>query len=246
MTIRLACLTFCLAFLNRSALAELHPLLAIPGEVAYESDFSESGPIVKTEWKRNQGTQWIVEEGVLRGQQSAPEFQAKKKDHRGLEPRLSCPATPPEFVAQFSVRFREGKATAIAPFIEFGHHIARVRFREDGIDLVADYETMQVAAAADYNWESGKWYHCLAELKGDEFVIQFQDGPTLYARHPCFTQPAPSGGIGLGLAGPRGGFAELDDVTLWTVKGEQKRWPRTRAALPVYEPVKLKEKKVKR
>jgi hypothetical protein len=30
--------------------------------------------------------------------------------------------------------------------------------------------------AANFKYIPGKWYHILAELKGDEFVMQFADG----------------------------------------------------------------------
>lgn len=220
----------------------LKPLMDVPDQVVLKTDFSTDGLIDKAVWQPRQGTRWAIEDGVLRGRESPEEFQAKKKDHRGLEPRISCPATPAEFVAAFSVCFKDGAPSAIVPFVEFGHHVLRIRFREDGVDLIADHESVQLAKAADFKWETGKWYHALAELKGDEFVIQFTDGPTLYAKHPCIAQPAPSGGAGLGLAGPVKGLAELDNVTLWTVKGEQPGWAKTRKAMPIFTPVQLKEK----
>jgi hypothetical protein len=224
----------------------LKPIMTIPGEVAVQDDFSKKAPLDKSVWKPHQATRWSVEDGVLRGIESTEETQARKKHHRGLEPRLSCPATPPEFAAEFSVRFSEGEPTVIVPFVEFGHHIARIRFREEGVDLLADHETLQVAAAPEFKWESGRWYVCLAELKGDEFVIQFEDGPTLYARYPGFAEPVSSGGSGLGIAGPRHGIAELDNVTIRTIVGEHPDWPETRAALPVHEAVRIKEKKIKK
>ena len=82
----------------------------------------------------------------------------------------------------------------------------------EGISVLADYETTKVAAAPDFKYEAGKWYHILVELEGSEFVIQFADGPTLYAKHPCFSKSAPSGGTGLGVAGPRGGMVEIDNI----------------------------------
>jgi hypothetical protein len=178
---------------------------------------------------------------VLRGQQSSPEFQAKKKDHFGYEPRVSALLTPPQFIAEFSVRFTEGSPTAIVPFIEFGHHVCRLRFSAEGTEMLADHESVRVAEAKDFRYEPGKWYRALAELKGDEFVIQFAGGPTLYAKHPSFSKSASSGADGFGLAGPKGGFAEVDNVTFWTIKADpQPGWAATRAKLPAFNPVPAK------
>ena len=83
-------------------------------------NFSQAKPLEKTVWQSRQGTRWAIEDGVLRGRESSPEFQSNRKDHFGYEPRLSIPVTPAEFVAEFSFRFVGGDETAIVPFIEFG------------------------------------------------------------------------------------------------------------------------------
>jgi len=73
-------------------------------------------------------------------------ISVKKTHHRGLEPRLSIPATPPECVAQFSICFLDGEETTIVPFVDFGHHIVRLRFsKEEGVTLLVDYESLKVA-----------------------------------------------------------------------------------------------------
>jgi len=208
-----------------------------------QDDFSKTGPLDKKIWAKRQGTQWAVEEGVLRGKPSTPEFQASKKDHKGLEPRLSAPITPPQFIAKFSVRFEGGSETAIVPFVEFGHHVCRIRLTKDGAEVLADHESTKVAESKELKYEPGKWLHALAELKGEEFVIQFADGPTIYAKHACFAKPVPSGGNGLGLAGPKSGIAELDNVTFWSIKpDEQPAWAAKRDALPKFAPVTLAKK----
>lgn len=223
---------------------ELSPLMVEPKEEVYSSDFSEPAPLEKAQWTPRQGTRWGITDGVLKGIPSSAEFQAKKDHHKGLEPRISAPMTPPEFLVRFSVRFSEGEETTIVPFVEFGHHIVRLRFsQKEGLAVLADYESLKVAEAPEFPWKSGCWYHALAELKGDEFVVQFVDGPTLYARHEIFSEPAPSGGTGLGLAGPRGGVAELDQVSLWTVATEPRPdWSERRQEFPEFAPVKVREK----
>ena len=105
----------------------LQPLMVIPDKVVLQETFSKSGPVKKTSWQNRQGTRWSVEDGVLRGRPSSEEYQASRTHHYGYEPRVSVPVTPPEFLAGFSFRFVGGEETDIVPFIEFGHHVCRVK-----------------------------------------------------------------------------------------------------------------------
>jgi hypothetical protein len=225
----------------------LIPLLAQPDKVVLQNDFASADQLKKETWKPNQGTRWSIVNGVLRGIPSSAEFQASKKDHHGYEPRVSVPVTPAEFVAALSFRFIDGSETAVVPFIEFGHHVARVQFSSKGTFLLADHDSLKVAESKSFSYESGKWYHALAELKGDDFVFQIQGGPTLYAKHESYGQPPPSGGNGLGVAGPKGGTVELDNVTIWTIKpSAQSNWATTQSQFPKFEPIQVKEKKAKK
>ncbi|MGY8693045.1 MAG: hypothetical protein ACKVGW_02475 [Verrucomicrobiia bacterium] len=236
---------FVLAISNLSAAnRSLKPLLAQPDAIALENAFSEPAPLEKGVWQQRQHTRWEIKDGVLLGIPSSDEYQKSRGDHQGFEPRISVPATPAECIAQFSVRFSNGEETPIAPFVEFGHHVARVKFSETGVFLIADGESVKVAEAKKFKYVPGKWYHILAELKGDEFVMQFADGPTLYAKHPSFAKPVKSGGNGLGITGAKGGIVEIDNLTLWSIKSkERSTWAKTRAGFPHFQPVILKEKK---
>lgn len=227
--------------------SKLKPLLAAPDQVVLQDDFSKPHALKKGVWQARQGTRWQIADGVLQGQQSSAEYQAKKKDHFGYEARISIPVTPAEFVAEFSFRFIEGKETSIVPFIEFGHHVCRVRFSKDGASLLSDHEVMKLAEAKDFRWESGKWYHALAEMKDGEFVFQIADGPTLYAKRDSFKTETKSGGNGFGVAGPRKGRVELDNMTIWTVKKEQQSgWGKRKTVFPAFDPIQVKKPKVKK
>ena len=220
------------------------PIMAVPDQIVLEEDFSSSKPLDKSTWQKRQGTRWEIANGVLKGRQSSPEYQASKKDHFGYEPRLSVPVTPPEFVARFQIRFLGGSETSIVPFIEFGHHVCRVRFSEDGAALLVDHEIWKVAEAADFRWESGKWYEITAEMKDSQFVMQIKDGPTLFATHESFASPPTSGGKGLGVAGPRRGEIEIDNLTIWSTKPAfQAGWEKRRASFPAFTPVQVKQPK---
>ena len=223
--------------------AGLKPLLAQPDKIVLQHDFSAADQLTKEIWRPLMGTRWKITDGVLHGIPSTPEYQASKPDHKGFEPRVNCLTTPKEVIAQFSVRFTGGSETAVVPFVEFDHHVARLKFTKDSIYLLADHDTLKVAETTALKYEPGRWYHCLAERKGEEFVVQFADGPTLYARHPSYAQPPPSGAPGMALAGPKDGTAELDNVTLWSIKPEpQPGWAAKRETFPMFAPVRVKEK----
>jgi hypothetical protein len=220
--------------------AALKPLLAVPNEIVLREDFTSEKPLEKGKYAMRQGTRWTIADGVLRGVPSSAEFQARKKDHFGYEPRISIPACPQEFIIQFDVRFIGGKPTAIVPFVEFGHHIVRVTWAGGGgARVVADTETLQLATAPEFKLEPGKWYRALAEIKGDEFVIQFAGGPTLHGKHPAVAGK----NDGFGVAGNKDGTVELDNITVWSVQSEvNPGWAAARGRLRTAEPVTLKQK----
>lgn len=209
--------------------AELKPLLAIPDKVVLQDDYATAKPLPRG-YAQHQRTRWAIEDGVLRGRPSSAEYQATKTDHAGLQPRLAISACPQEFAIRFDVRFLGGESNHIFPFVECGHHVARVAWPSGGgAKLLADGERLQLAEAPEFKIEPGRWYSALAELKGEEFVIQFADGPTLYGRHPSFVGKRND----FGVTGNIGGTVELDNVTVWSVQaGTQADWAKTRAALP--------------
>ena len=194
--------------------ANPEPKMVQLDQLILEEDFRNSRPLDKNNWKPRQHTQWNIEKGVLRGRPSSAEFQASQNHHQGLEPRLSIPACPDEFAIQFSVRFIGGESTSICPFIEFGHHKARIHWSEQGARLMANGESVQLDRWVNFKMEPGKWYHALAETKGDEFFIQFSQGPVLYGKHPSMTVEKD----GFGVAGTRGGQVELDNIKVWSIK----------------------------
>lgn len=232
--------------LSCASAADFKPLMAQPDQMVLQDDFSKAGAVDKKQWAARQGTQWVIEEGVLRGMPSRPEYQAKRKDHFGYEPRISVPVTPPQCIAEFSVRFNGGSETAIAPFIELGHHICRLHFSKNGVEMLADHESVKVAESKEFKFEAGRWYHVLAEMKGEEVVVQFADGPTLYAKNAVFAKPTESGGNGLGIAGSKNGSVEIDNVKLWSIKAEEQvSWAAKRDTLTKSEPVPVLKAKGK-
>ncbi len=222
----------------------LEPQLALPDQVLLEDDFSGDGSFDRKQWSPRQGTRWEIKDGVLRGIESTAEFKATHSSHKGFNPRINAWSCPREFIATFSVRFTGGEIT-LATFIEFGRHVCRTQNGENGLEMVVEGSSIRIAEAKGFRYELGKWYRVMAERKGDEVLMQIQDGPTLYGKHPGFAEASVGKGLsGVGFAGPRAGVMELDDVVIWSVKPEPN--PKADAArkqFPMLEkPVNLREK----
>ncbi len=199
--------------------------------IVVESPVDASAKLDKSKWNARQGTRWAIEGDVLVGRPSTAEYQASKKDHKGLEPRLALPSLPQDFAAEFDVRFSGGSFTKLAPFIEFGHHKARFSFTEEGLTLDADSSAAKLGSTDQVKYETDHWYHIVAEQRGDEVLIQV-DGVRLYGTHPTFKEKTPSGASGLGFCGSRGGTIQIKALKAWSIKpDEQPGWATVRAEL---------------
>lgn len=235
--------------------AELKPLMLIPGDIVFSDDFSQPREIKATNpkaaevgaWNPNQGTQWKVADGVLRGEASTAAYQAAHDTHKGVHPRIVLTKTPAEYLLQLSFRLVDGKPfvagerKSVPPFIEMGHHIARVTWGANGAMLLADGDTLQVDAAPDFKPEAGKWHTILIERRADEVVVQFQDGPTFHGKHASYVKDPHA----VMLGGLEAGHLEIDDVTVWLPKeGTQPGWEAFKKARKAQTEVRLKNPKV--
>jgi hypothetical protein len=87
----------------------------------------------------------------------------------------------------------------------------------------------------------------MVEIKGDEIVVQFADGPVLYAQHACLAQLPNNGAPAICIAGPVAGRVELDNLTIWSIRAEaEPSWSQRRAEIPIYTPVQISVPKVKK
>ena len=232
----------------------LQPTLLLPDQVVFADDFSSprelkavaaKSPLIGA-WNPNQGTQWKVTAGVLRGEPSTAAFQAAHETHKGVHPRIVLTKTPASYVLRCSFRLLDGlpydpaKRRSVPPFLEIGHHVARITWNEHGATLLADHDTLVVDAAKDFRLSPGQWYTVLVERRDDEVLVQFQDGPSFYAKHPTYRSDLHAVMFG----GLEAGHMEIDDVTVWSVKpGEQTGWPAWRAAHPTFREIRLKDAK---
>lgn len=182
------------------------------GPVVLQSDFSQSGPIDRKVWQPRQKTQWEIRGGVLHGWESPIEHQRSQDHHQGLEPRLMIRELPQQYFAEFRFRISEGEYTPIGPFLEFGHHMARISFHPSGAVLtmggLKDHVVIQ--EEPDFRLEPNRWYRVRSELVGDRLIVRFEGGPTFRAKHPMIAQEKD----GLGFCGLRGGTMDIDDVVI--------------------------------
>ena len=243
-----------LALLPAALVAELAPRWLVPDQKVFEDDFSQvrelkalpaKSPAIGA-WNPNQGTRWKVVDGVLRGEASAPEYQASHDTHKGVHPRIVLTKTPADYVLKFSLRLVDGKPyvadqrRSVAPFIEIGHHIARVTWGANGAMLLADGDTLQLDVAPGFQLAPGKWHVVMVERRGDEVCVQFQDGPTFHGKHPSYRSELHA----VMLGGLEAGHLEVDDVTVWSVKaGEQPGWADWLKQRPATKEGRLKEAK---
>lgn len=167
---------------------ELQPVMAELGKVHLALDFNEDFTVKKGDkyFLLGQGTTWEAKDGMLVGTESSPEYQAKKKaqgnGHLGTAPRLQAANSPKDVIIKYSFKIVGGKTTALLPMIEAGHHLRRVYLGAEGSKILAEHERTTVAES-DFVLKTDTWHHIMIEIKDDEFLVRFQDGPTLYGKH---------------------------------------------------------------
>jgi len=199
---------------------ELQPVLAKTGGIVLQEDFNTPHALDKKVWQNGQGTRWEIKDGELQGIPSTPEFQAARKNHKGLSPRIALLAVLQEYAVQFSFKLDpnpvNGKpkpADLPYVFFDFGHHMTRLLLDDKGAHLVASNETITLAEDKAFRFKPGLRYEALFELKGDEVVLQIQDGPTLRGKHEIIAQPKKS----FDFVGS-GEMLHIDDLTVWSAQ----------------------------
>lgn len=236
-----------------SQAADLTPRWLVPDQVIFSDDFAQPRGELQVNrrnqpeapWMPNQGTRWTVVDGVLRGQASSPDYQAKHDTHKGVHPRIVLTKTPDKYVLRFSMRlidgvpFEAGKRKSVAPFIEIGHHVCRVTWDVNGATLLADGDTTQLANDKAFQLVPGKWETVMIERRDDEVLVQFADGPVFHGKHSSYvTDPH-----AVMLGGLEAGTMEIDNVTLWSIQdGTQPAWTSFLAQLPAQQNLVLRPK----
>lgn len=213
---------------------KLAPILAEVGEVFLENDFNEDFVVKKGHpiFKLGQGTTWESKEGMLVGTQSTPEYQAKKKEqgngHLGTAPRLQFGGSPKDVIIKYSFKISGGEFTKLLPIIEAGHHLRRIYFGPEGTKILVDHEKTTIAES-EFVLELDKWYHVMVEIKDDEFLVRFQDGPTIYGEDKGVG--AEFANYNIGITATNLGTMHIDNMTIWNAGDVKKDWSKTKETL---------------
>jgi hypothetical protein len=220
--------------------------MVIPAKKVMSLDSTKPGPVDASIAKPGQSTPWVHVDGLLRGNPTSPEEQAKKKSHNGAAPRLIFVTTPSEYLAQLSIRFIGGEKSGenVRPLIDLGHHVCALTLGGDkGAQLTINRHSLLVAQGKDFRLEYGKTYKFQIEVKGAEMLVRIKDGPTLYAKNEFLEGKKRT----IGLTGATQGTIEIDEFSIWSVKDAvQEGWSQRRDNLSTMKPVQLKEPPAKK
>ncbi len=233
-------ISFCLAAIFGSQVLfasdknDLTPVMVEPGDVFLENDFEEAFKVEKSHpiFRLGQGTNWEAKDGFLVGTQSSPDYQAKKKaagnGHLGTAPRLQFAGSPKDVILKYSFKISGGKFTKLLPMVEAGHHLRRVYFGPEGSQILVDHEQTTVTES-DFVLELETWYHLMIEIKDNEFLVRFQDGPTLYGNDPGVG--ADFANYNIGITATDQGTMFIDNMTIWEAGVLRKDWSETKGTL---------------
>ena len=197
----------------------LEPTFLKPGKMIYTDDFENDVKLDNSRWQIRQKTRWRIEDGVLKGIPSTPEYQKMKKatgnGHTGSVPRINMENVPKDYILSYRFMLEGGTSSKLVPLVEFGHHVSRVYFSDDGPRFLADHEKLTLDQIDGQKIEDGTWYHVLVEVSGDTLVVQIEGLGTLKAKHEFLGKTERPG---IGFTGKTNGNIYLDDMRLIAVK----------------------------
>ena len=214
---------------------QLEPILAKPDEVFLKMDFDEDFTVGDDHpaLRCKNGTRWAAKDGVLVGIESSAEFQAEKKaagdGHTGTAPQLIVPGSPRDVILKYSFKIVGGKRLRGSPMMESGHHLRYIQFGADGTSILTGREK-KVIANSDFVVALDQWHHVMIEVKGDEFLVRFQDGPTIYGRDPAIAADCPTK-YDIRFTATDKGVIQVDNLTIWHAGETANGWPTAREAL---------------
>lgn len=170
---------------------EVETKFLIPGEPIFKADFNDGKNPGKPIWQLRKST-WEVHDGVLRGVNAGgngPFIRLQSKENGGLLPN--------DYIIKFSFKTETAKDVpenqrrkihpkySIGHRFSFGHYAAKYQWRgEDGMDLVIGHG--HALQDDRFHIEKGKWYHVTAEIRGNQVLVWFQDGPAYFMQHDHF------------------------------------------------------------
>lgn len=205
-----------LALASLSSAAE-KPLLALPGEVLYESklDTTPAAP-----WKAAKG-QWELKDGVLRGS----ELEA---DKHGAVTRL--PNKLNDFVLEYEFKFEGGRTTSLS-INAVKDHMARISITPKSVTVQRDDndhagpDKAVIFARFPAELAPGTWHKVRLEMVGDTLLGQVDD-LTAWGRSDLFKTEKANPGFTVG-----GQSVDFRNLTLRTATLNPE-WESVKATLP--------------
>lgn len=204
-----------------------------PGKVIFEADFDDGVNPDKSAWQLRKST-WTTKKGILRGVNNGgngPFIRLKSKENGG--------PLPEDYIIKFSfmietlpalddqARKRVHPKLSLGHRFSFGHYAAKYQWRGDkGMDLAIGHG--HAIQDERFRIEKGKWYHVTAEIRGDEILVSFKDGPSYYMQHDHFrSKPA---GFEFFTHITEAGY--LDNIRVWSLgQGTQSGWEELKAKI---------------
>ena len=208
----------------------LEPLIAEKGKLVYERDFEDDKPLDPKKWKPVQKTTWQIENGKVVGRPTSDDVRKKiaeeqkaqgnkkaGRSHNGQYPRLNFYKTPDHTIIEMKVKFTGGQDlnNSYCRMIELGTHNARINFK---LDKTIMYANINTETLDEDPWILAKDTFCtfLMEIKGKEFCLQVENGPTLKGSSDSFLTKPRRGKIN--LVGNKGSTVYIDYIKIWEAK----------------------------
>lgn len=223
----------CLALVaGASSAAEPKTKFLVPGKLIFKAEFNDGKNPGKPHWYLRK-SKWTISDGVLQGINdggNGPFIRLHSKTNGGV--------LPENYIMTFSFKTEERpgatrKKNKYHPTrstgnrFSFGHYAAKYQWRQDkGMDIAI----MHGHAMVDDRFyvEKGKWNHVTVEIRGDEIIAWFKDGPAYYMQHDAFrSKPA-----GWEFFVHESEIGHLDNLQVWSLKGSTRdTWSSTLAAI---------------
>lgn len=215
---RLACLSLLWTVLGGSiSIAaekpEYQPELFAATKLIYADTFD--GPMNPDFWEVRQSTTWAVQNGVLAGGPSSPEFREQKKtsadpSHAGEKPVLWLKQVPENFVFTLRIRYDAEDYLRGLPLIDLGHHIHTFSFSKNTTTLKIRKDVEVITLPAPL-FSLNEWHDVAIELKKGTILL------TIDGRKHRFDSPAidGTGHHQIDFKGIDYGSCRIDDVKLW-------------------------------
>ena len=213
LVMKISILLILVSFLSlANSLPAISPVLLKRGDLIYKNDFS-SGAVDK-HWKVLQKTRFVVENGVLKGIPATAEDQAAKPDHNGPVGLIDYILEDQSFIVYTKIKWQGGPAGNGT--FELGHHICAVTFGAKEIILKGELHGEKIMIATiGHKAEKDRWYTLIAEVHGDQVVVQIEGIGEMRGQHPALKQKRKS----LRIRGVRNGALFLDNFAIFKADG---------------------------